>query len=165
LIFKRRDDKENFIKEHNYKNINKNSSLLLLNLTNKAIENYAEGFAKYLYKAELSNNEEITMSIALPYIDVYYPKISGEEIVLLEIDRGYFDIAFLTATYNSNDSTTEMSPPSVMTIPLHYSYLDYNNEPHSGEFQIIIKISVNRKFEEYNTYEFIIEMEYENIDE
>ena len=148
--------------QHNFNYINKKSSLLNLYLYEEIIgDKYEEGFAIYKYKDTVPTGQ--TMTIDIPYINVHYPKISGEEVVLLKIDRGYFDIAFLTATYNSNDSDNEMGITSVMTIPLHYSYLDYNMKTHEGDIEVIIKISVNRMFEENNEYEFIIEMEYVNV--
>ena len=149
-------------KTHNFSNVDDKSSLEKLNLYEEIIgDNYNEGFAIYKYNDKVSTGQ--TMTIEIPYINVHYPKINGEEVILLEIHRGYFDIAFLTATYNNDDSNYEMGIPSVMKIPLNYSYMDYNKEIHEGEIEVIITISVNRKFEEKNEYEFIIEMEYNNI--
>jgi hypothetical protein len=143
-------------------NIDERSSLLNLVLYGEETgETYKAGFAKYRYAMSVPYVGD--MVIELPYIDVRYQKISGEDIMILKIDRGYFDLAFLTATYNNDDSNSEMSTSSQITIPLHYSYLDYNNVRYKGEIEIIITVSVNHEYQLYNEYEFIIEMEYINV--
>jgi len=143
-------------------NIDERSSLLNLELYGEEIgETYKAGFAKYRYVMSVPYVGD--MVIELPYIDVRYQKISGEDIMILKIDRGYFDLAFLTATYNNDDSNSEMSAASKITVPLHYTYLDYNNVRYEGDIEIIITVSVNHEYQLFSEYEFIIEMEYVNV--
>jgi len=142
--------------------IDERSSLVNLFLYEEETgDSYRGGFIRFKYTTGIMYVRDLV--IELPYIDVRYQKINGEQIVVFNIDRGYFDIAFLTATYNSDDSNSEMGAPSKITIPLRYSYLDYNGIRYTGEMEIIITISVNHEFRSYNQYEYEIKIEYVNV--
>jgi hypothetical protein len=152
------DGKEEHEFSHLRKELNYQKSLSSLQLVNLiSVEDetiFKDGFGKYHYEVKLSNGNKHYLYIELPYINYHFSKIAGEEAVEISIDRGYFDIAFLTAVYSEDET------PSVMKIPLHYSYLDYNNNKHEGDIEIIITIKVRRIPTQYNQYEFTIEMEY-----